>query len=457
MTNLTLVVCCFLLSIFYAIVCESLKNFLRSRLAYVCRLRRNEERFGIILRDDEPAWQAAAMLQLLTLVMALVLGSFHYFYGRSINHPVTDWMLWGDLVLTGLACWFCLHVLPWSVSRVAAEYVLYHFWPVIDLTMRLATPGLKAAQKFDTFLHRLSGRKDPTPEGYETLAEEIQSVVVEGEREGILESRAGRMVQRVMELRQEDVRTVMTPRTDIITIQVDCSVEEARQQVIESGHSRVPVVDGSADNIIGILYVRDLLEQIGGSEQPLPLREIVREAFYVPETSTIDGLLNKMKQQRLHLAVVLDEYGGVTGLVTLEDILEEIVGDIADEFDEDEDDRIQWLDPHTIVVDARMHIDEMNDMFDLDLPEDRDFDTLGGLVFATLERVPKQGERFEWNGIQITVLEATERKISRIQLYSPVQWPSSEFRSLDDSQNETNTPTTFRLVRDTTQSEEQAG
>ncbi|MCL4142696.1 UNVERIFIED_CONTAM: hypothetical protein GTU68_015470 [Idotea baltica] len=234
------------------------------------------------------------------------------------------------------------------------------------------------------------------------------------------------MIHRVMELRQEDVRAVMTPRTDIETIQVDQSLEQARIYLSEVGHSRVPVVDGSPDNIVGLLYARDLLEYLSPDAPVKSLREIVRVPFYVPESTTIHALLERMKRERLHMAIVLDEYGGVTGLVTLEDILEEIVGDIADEFDEEEDDQVQRIDKHTLWVDARMHLDELNDAYDLQLPEDRDFDTIGGLVFAELGRVPKNGEKFNWENVQITVLEATERQIIRLELFSQVPWPTHE-------------------------------
>lgn len=438
---------------FFSAVCESLRCFLRSRLAYVCRLQKNEERFGVILRDDEIALQAAETVRLMTMVVALVLETVVRYFG-DVAFSTT--VLWSDIVVTLLVVWLGIWALPWAISHVIAEHLLYHSWPVIHATIRITQPFLSVGQRIDTFVHRMAGRRDPSPENLETLTEEIQSVVDEGEREGVLESRAGKMIQRVMELRQEDVRAVMTPRTDIITIQVSCSVEEAREQLFEAGHSRIPVVEGSADHIVGILYARDLLEHLGQEENSVGLRDIVRDAFYVPETTTIDALLNRMRQERLHLAIVLDEYGGVTGLVTLEDILEEIVGDIADEFDEQEDERIEWLDAHTMLVDARMHIDEMNDLFDLELPEDRDFDTLGGLVFSELERVPKQGERFEWNGIQFTVIEATERKIIRIQLYSSVAWPSPDNVPLPEDTNGTGDNQSFRLIREETGSEEQA-
>ncbi len=430
-----------------------MRNFLRSRLAFVCRRQKNEERFGVILKDDEAALQAVEAVRLICLVIALFLGAIERYHGLS---EISTAMMWSDIFVLLSVCWLCLLVFPWAISHVAAEHIFFHAWPLIAATIRVIQPVLILGQQIDTFVHRLAGRQDPTPENLETIREEIQSVVDEGEREGILESRAGKMIHRTMELRLEDVRAVMTPRTDIVTIQVGSTLNEARTQFLEAGHSRIPVVEGSTDQIVGILYARDLLEHIGNSASSVSLRDLVRKALYVPETNSIDGLLNRMKKERLHLAIVLDEYGGVTGLVTLEDILEEIVGEIEDEFDEQEDDRIEWLDPHTMVVDARLHIDEMNDLFDLELPEDRDFDTLGGLVFSELERVPKQGERFEWKKIQFTVIEATERKIIRIQLYSPVVWPRHDQNPGQETPNSLGESSPFRLVREEATPEEQA-
>jgi putative hemolysin len=457
---------CFLASMFFAVVCECLRNFLRSRLAFVCRIHHREDRFGIILRDDEAALQASGALGLLTLLLAVLLGGYQR-YGIG---TVTGWTVAIDGVVLVAVSWILLVVVPWTLSRVAAEYILFHAWPVIHWSTRCMQPMLSIARRIDTLSHRVAGRQDPQPENLETIAEEIQSVVDEGEREGILESRSGKMIQRVMELRQEDVRAVMTPRTDIVTVQAECSLSEARQQLLQSGHSRIPVVDGSTDDIVGILYARDLLEHMGngeapretdadaaeaGSGPPVTLREIVRPPFYVPETTSIDALLDRMKQERLHMAIVLDEYGGVTGLVTLEDILEEIVGNIEDEFDPAEAEQVQVVDEHTIWVDARMHLDELNDAFDLTLPEDRDFDTIGGFVFSELGRVPKTGEKFNWDKLQITVLEATDRKLIRLQLTNSDPWPAlaEQTASFNGSSE---TPAPLRLLREENPEEQQA-
>lgn len=420
MINPAIALICFVASVFFATVAESLRNFLRSRLAYVCRLRKNEARFGLILRDDEAALQTCEFAQISTFIIALGLLTLE----RSAQlEPLPWWKLWGEILAAVVVCWLLVRVLPWTISRVAAESVLYRYWPLIQQLVTLSWPLRLLIQRLDTLMHRIAGRTDPSPENLETFAEEIQSVVDEGEREGILESHSGRMIQRIMELREEDVRAVMTPRTDIVSIQVSCTQAEAREQLLEAGHSRIPVVDGSMDGIIGLLYARDLLESFTRGDSEKPLREIVRPPFYVPETTTINTLLDRMKQERLHLAIVLDEYGGVTGLVTLEDILEEIVGDIADEFDEHPEEMYRVIDPQTLWVDARMHLDELNELFELTLPDDKDYDTIGGFVFSEMGRVPKQGEQLTWDQLRITVMEVTERKLEKLELVSTVPWP----------------------------------
>lgn len=402
---------------FLQLAALSLRNFLRAKLANICRRLGNSARFGEILQEDETALRACEVAGWwsstgASLCFAVIL--------MSAEQPLWQLGFWlvGWLLMTTLL----LQVLPWGVSRVAAERLLYRTWPVLWLLSRLLSPFGSLYRLADTMLHRIAGQAPREAENIETLADEIQSVVTEGEREGLLESRAGKMVYRLMELREEDVSSIMTPRTDIIAIDVHSTLEEARAQLLEAGHSRIPVIDESPDDVVGILYARDLLEQLSRDSQ-LQLREIVREPCYVPETMTIEDLLETMQGQRLHMAIVLDEYGGVAGLVTLEDILEEIVGEIADEFDEVESEQVQRINDNTLRVDARTRIDELNDAFDLGLPEDQDFDTLGGFVFSRLGHIPKAGESFERGPVRFTVTEVTARKILYVDLFSSQPWP----------------------------------
>jgi CBS domain containing-hemolysin-like protein len=285
-------------------------------------------------------------------------------------------------------------------------------------------------RKFDTFAHRLSGLGEPENGDVATLTEEIRTVVDEGQREGVLESTARTMIHRVIELSDEDAAAIMTPRTEMDCIPVESSLEEARQHLLDAGHSRMPVIASTTDDIVGILYAKDLLKHMAkGNGQPTSLKAIVREPFYVPETTGIDRLLETMRRDRVHLAIVIDEYSGVAGLVTLEDILEEIVGEIIDEHDSEEDEQpeIKTVAPGVAEVDARVHIDDLNEQLGYDLPEHGDYDTFGGFVFAQLGHVPTISESFHWQNLRITVLSVDERRIHqlRIEVDETVESPAN--------------------------------
>jgi CBS domain containing-hemolysin-like protein len=399
-------------SFLLSVACYSLRNFTRSRLAAMARARGNHARFGDILKQDETALIACE----LWLAGCFTAGVSLLILWRGRPATPAGWTLAAEVLACSGAAVLLLMVLPWSISRVSGEAVIFRGWPAIALLTALARPLFVVARRADTLLHRIAGRRDPEPESVETFTDEIQSVVDEGEREGLLESRAGRMIQRIMELREYDVRAVMTPRTDMATVSRNATLEQARQAILECGHSRLPVVGDSPDDVQGILYARDLLEHVAPQGRPVRLPDILRHPHFVPETTTVDHLLERMKRERFHIAVVLDEYGGVTGLVTMEDILEEIVGDIEDEFDDARQEQIQRIDDNTTEVDARMRIDDLNDLLDFALPDDADFDTVGGFVFSELGRVPEQGETFTWRNLRFSVLEADRRRIVKLRI-----------------------------------------
>ena len=308
-------------------------------------------------------------------------------------------------------------VLPRTWARVAGEEFLVRTWPVIRLLRKTLSPGIRIAAKFDQMAHRLAGVPEPAAGTLPRLTQEILSVIDEGQREGILEPQARTMIHRVMELQQEDVAAIMTPRTEMHVLQEDTPLDQARRELLEGGHSRVPVVGETIDDIIGILYAKDLLRHIDNTNgRAVTLKDIVRDAIYVPETTGIDNLLERMKREHVHIAIVIDEYSGVAGLVTLEDILEEIVGEITDEYDPEEEEEIHQISEDVIEVDARVHVDELNDLFQFDLPEDGDFETIGGFVFNQLGRVPKSRETFTWRNLRVTVLGVGKRKIHKLRI-----------------------------------------
>lgn len=401
---------------FASLTAYTLRDFSRSRLDEICRSRGNETRFGQILKKYEDVLLGVELLFTLVLLALLPL-TFHWWdlLGGPGAYDAAGWTLFTVelLVLTG-ALLAVLLILPWTIARVGGEPFLYRAWPVLQALRAVAQPFVSLTRRVDQFAHRMADRQQPVNGDAATLTEEIRTVVDEGQREGVLETEASTMIRRVMELQDEDAAAVMTPRTDMVCIQADSTLEEARQKLLEAGHSRVPVIGESTDDIVGILYAKDLLKH--AEENSVTLRDIAREPLYVPETTGIDKLLETMKHEHVHIAIVVDEYGGVAGLVSLEDILEEIVGEIVDEYDAAEEDGIQPIRPGVTEVDARVHIDDLNEQFDFNLPEDGDFDTIGGFVYTQLNRVPDPKDSFTWRQLRFTVLDADKRRIRKLRI-----------------------------------------
>lgn len=407
-------------------ICYSLRGFSYSRLEEITTARNRKDRFSQILRRSDEALLICEIL--LTFAVAAVTASFllhteHVDAAAGGTENATSTWVLRSMVYAAFVTAFWV-VAPWTMARVAGERMLFRVWPAL-LTLMIVFRGVTSASRYvDKLLHRLVGLEEPKDNDAESFDEEIRTVIDEGHTEGVLESGARTMIHRVMDLGEHDVATIMTPRTDMFCIPEQTSLEEARRLFIDAAHSRVPVIGQSTDDIIGILYTKDLLKTLherdalgeNGYGEPPRLGEIVREPFYVPETTPIDNLLETMKREHVHLAIVLDEYGGVAGLVTLEDILEEIVGEIGDEYDEPEPLQIVELSADTMEADARVRIDDLNDRYDYDLPDDGDFDTLGGFVTARIGRVPAVGEEIVWNNLRITVLEADKRKIDKLKI-----------------------------------------
>jgi CBS domain containing-hemolysin-like protein len=308
--------------------------------------------------------------------------------------------------------------LPWSIARIGAAQFLYSTWPLWQLVGRIASPLAWCAKRTDTLLFRILGRGGERPDE-ESIEEEIRTIVSEGHREGLLEEEAREMIEGVMELGDAVVSHIMTPRTDIHMLPLNTPWEEVVESIIESGHTRVPIYDKSRDDIVGILYSKDLLPELAKApgEPARPLVELLRKPLFVPETKPVDDLLKVFQKSRTHIAVVMDEYGGVSGLVSIEDVLEEIVGEIDDEYDQQTEAAMRKIDDDICEALGRTHIHEINQLMGFDLPENADFDTIGGFVFAEFGRVPAAGETITWRDeVRVTVLEASRRRVNRVRL-----------------------------------------
>jgi len=253
----------------------------------------------------------------------------------------------------------------------------------------------------------LSGRRKVTEE-------EIQDLMDAGEEEGIINEEENAMIRSIFALGDTVVREVMVPRTDMACIPIDASIREALDTIIACGHSRIPVYDGTMDNIVGLLYAKDLLKYWGIDEADVSLRSITRPTMFIPESKNLEEMLQEFRKKRIHLAIVVDEYGGTSGLLTIEDLLEQIVGDIQDEYDSEEEWLVQEPDG-SATMDARLPIEELESHFGIRIERDK-FDTMGGLVFHITGRIPSTGEVVTAENLRITVLEADERRVVRIRV-----------------------------------------
>jgi CBS domain containing-hemolysin-like protein len=243
--------------------------------------------------------------------------------------------------------------------------------------------------------------------------EEFHELMEASEEEGLINEEESGMIRAIFSLGETVVREVMVPRTDMACISVDATTEVLITTIIECGHSRIPVYDGTVDNITGILYAKDLLKYWGKSASELDIRKIARQPFYIPESKNLEELLQEFKKRRVHIAIVIDEYGGTSGLITIEDLLEQIVGDIQDEYDSEEE-LVQLQPDGAAVIDARFPIEDFEELFDIEVERDK-FDTVGGLVFSLLGRIPKTGEEVTVSGIRLTVISAGDRRIGKLR------------------------------------------
>ena len=247
-------------------------------------------------------------------------------------------------------------------------------------------------------------------------AEELRLIVERGGQQGILEAEEEQMINAVIELGERRLHEVMVSRTKIVALPVSATFEEAIDTIVDEGHSRVPVYDESIDEVVGILYAKDLLPYLKSSAAPRPaIRAILRTPVFAPESMTIDDLLHDFQRKKVHIAIVLDEYGGTAGLVSIEDLLEEIVGEIQDEYDEEEE-MIVRLSDDEIRVDGRVAVDELAELFDtsLELEDEDEYDTIGGLVFHRIGRVPVPGDQVQIDGLRLTVESTDGRRVSKV-------------------------------------------
>jgi putative hemolysin len=391
----------------------SLEEFSRSELeAFMDRRNRGRNSVEWLMGNVEPLRMATSIWRMFMAVMLVISGMMLLGWAEAPESRASTTGL--VLAAVGLGAWLCIEI---GLARATAAYaaapmVARSLW-LLRLVHVLTRVVIIPLDGLAEVVRRLVGGEER-----DDLEDELRHVAEESEREGQLAGVVKGMIENIADFRDATVDEIMTPRIDVRGIDPTSPIDEVMSFIIESGHSRYPVYTDDVDHIEGILYVKDLLPFVGRDRAELDLKELARESFFVPESRKISDLLVDFQQQRIHLAVVIDEYGGTAGVVTIEDIVEEIVGEIRDEHDHEEIEEPSFSrnDDGTIDVDARFHVDDLNDELGLELPEEEDFDTIGGWVFATIGRIPAAGEQVQADGVEATILEVERTHINKIRL-----------------------------------------
>lgn len=381
----------------------------RIRLMEVLRLIDRPQRLDLYDSHDQ-AYAVTTLVYrqlgivLFVILVAKVLSLDGPWYGRPLHVGLisTLWLLFFGVVI------------PNAWARYAGERFLAHTLPTLELVRKFSWPVLSIMRVVEEVVRRIVGVAKDVPGDSDDVEREILDALSHGEISGGVDEAEKEIIRSAMTLDETLVGEIMTPRTDVIGIDVSLAYEEVRKQIIAAGHSRTPVYDGSIDQVVGVLYTKDLLAV--DDSAGFSIRKIMRQVTFVPETKDVASCLREFQANRVHIAIVLDEYGGTAGLVTIEDILEELVGEIADEHDEPPPQPIRRIDDHTAEVDARVRVEEINEAMEIRLPEDESYDTIAGFVLARLGRIPKPGESLTEDNVRIEIIDARDRAIHRLRV-----------------------------------------
>jgi CBS domain containing-hemolysin-like protein len=368
------------------------------------------------IQEDRPRFRftlgASIQIQLVAFSVLITSILLRWFEG------VTLWWLLTSLIAGLVLAGIFRQLIPRLISLRNPEKTLLTLLPVVKPFYRLlsyiADPLHRRAKRLRR--ERELAEKTNEEEEEEDNGGDIQALIDVGAEEGILEEEEGELIHSIIEFGDTRVNEVMTPRTEIVALPLTATVREARDAIIESKYSRLPVYREQIDNVEGIIYVRDLLQCWPEGKEMEAITSLLRPVYFVPETKSVSDLLEEMQKARVQLAMVIDEYGGVAGLVTVEDILEEIVGEIEDEDTEQEDvvEIIQASDGYYDVL-GSTEIGKIERLFDMEI-EDDDFTTIAGLVISESGYMPRAGERLRFRGLDVEVLEADDRRINRLRL-----------------------------------------
>ena len=342
---------------------------------------------------------------LLVVLRALLVGLVLLLFNGQNN--LSAGLALGTLLVAGLGLWVTEFIVQWIVLQdpetwavrltALAGALTFILTPILAIPNALFTPPA-----------------DPTETTGVVTEDELKTLVDASEREGVLEQDERAMIFSIFRFGDTYAREIMIPRIDVLALNLHTPLHEAVDALLESGFSRVPVFDGTIDNIIGLLYVKDLLRVWRAGQQDHKLKDVLRPAYFVPEVKKADELLEEMQAQRIHMAIVVDEYGGMAGLVTLEDIVEEIIGEVQDEYDQGEELLYQQVAETEYLFHGRIDLDDFNEFMNSEFPGN-EADTLGGYIYSQIGRVPKSGESIQTDDILLTIEQVTGRRIHQVR------------------------------------------
>ncbi|NDJ79341.1 MAG: HlyC/CorC family transporter [Chloroflexi bacterium] len=320
-------------------------------------------------------------------------------YGTALLLVAFITLIFGEMLPAQIAWGHALDIALWATGP-------------INLLSRLLAPVLRVTQWLSgQFASPFVGRSSTSL----VTEEEIKMMVDAGSEGGAIEDGEKEMIYSIFQFGDTLAREVMVPRIDIVALAANTPLDEALTTIVEAGHSRIPVFEESIDHVEGLLYAKDLLVLLREGDVDRPIKDILRPAYFVPESKKAGDLLTELQQRKIHLAVVVDEYGGTAGLVTVEDLIEEIVGEIRDEYDFHEEEVYQQIGEHEYICDAGIDLDDLNRLLDVNLPTDES-DTLGGYIFSQLGKVPIEGEELDAGPLHMEVLSVDDRRIRKIRV-----------------------------------------
>jgi putative hemolysin len=315
----------------------------------------------------------------------------------------------------GLAFYVVAVWIPRSVGAARAGAVLGLLW-LVHPTWRLTDALWRIADAATRGLTRALGG-DPSRVRGSVTEEDIEELIKQVGREGSLDEEKEALLTSVIDFGETLAKEIMVPRSQISALEASATLDEVLDEIDAEAFSRYPVYEETIDRVIGLIYAKDVLSELRNpSPASFTLRDKLREPFFVPETKPIDALMRELQQNKMHMAIVVDEFGGTSGIVTQEDIIEEIFGEIYDEYDDVDEPEVQRTDDGRILVDGQIAIRDLEEELDIELPETSDYDTLAGFMFAECRKVPKHGDKLSWNGWSFTVIEADETRLVRVEV-----------------------------------------